>query len=100
MIDFKNALRLLVVLLAYGLTGHLDHEDELRLAQGLVDSAAVDRSPKCPLPDTESLPIGSVSDAKGNFTTEVVAAGPASSNRDALDTAHPSFDWPCLPDGL
>ena len=100
MIDFKNALRLLVVLLAYGLTGHLDHEDELRLAQGLVHRPAVDRSPKCPLPDTESLPGGSVSDAKGNFTTEVVAAGLASSNRDALDTAHPTFDLPCLPDGL
>jgi hypothetical protein len=100
MIDFKHALRLLVVLLAYGLTGHLDHEDELRLAQGLVHRTAEERSPKCPLPDTENLPDGSVSDAKGKFTTDVNAAGPASSNSGALDTAHPTFDWPCLPDGL
>ena len=100
MIDFNHALRLLVVLLAYGLTGHLDHDDELRLAQGLVHRPSVDRSPKCPLPDTKSLPSGSVPDAKGNFTTEVNAAGPASSNSGALDTAHPTFDWPCLSDGL
>jgi hypothetical protein len=100
MIDFKNTLPLLVVLLAYGLTGHLDQEDELRLAQGLVHRPAVDRSPKCPLPDTQSLPGGSVSNARGNFTTEVTAAGPASSNNGALDTAHPTFDWPCLPDEL
>jgi hypothetical protein len=100
MIDFKNALRLLVVLLAYGLTGHLDHEDELRLAQGLVHCPAVDRSPKCPLPDTERFPGWSVSQAKGAFATEIVAAGPASSNSGALDTANPTFDLPCLHDGL
>jgi hypothetical protein len=93
-------LRLLVVLLAYGLTGHLDHEDEQRLAQGLVHRPAVDRSPKCPLQDTEIHRFVSGSGAKGNFATAANLAGPASSNRGALDTSHPSFDCPCLPDGL
>lgn len=100
MIDFKNALRLLVVLGAYGLTGHLDHEDEERLAQGLVHSPTAMRSPKCPLPATEEHPVASGSGAKESFVAAVNEVAPASSNTGALDTAHTSFDWPCLPDGL
>lgn len=36
MIHFKDTLRLVAVFMAYGITGHLDHEDEVLLEQSLA----------------------------------------------------------------
>ena len=100
MVDFKNALRLFFVLLAYGLAGYLDHDDEQRLAQGLVQSTTADRLPKCPLQGTEEDPDVSGPVGKRSFVAAVAEVASASSNPGELDTAQSSFDLICPPNGL
>ena len=98
MSDFKDGLRLVVVLVAYGLTGHLEHDEEMLLEQSLRQQPTAVRSPKCPFPAWEERSVANGTNPSGQSIARGTEVASASSTTGALGALHQALDGDCMPE--